>query len=181
MFICNVSGSVDMATRNKYTNGAYTRSVHIKIRREIGLRSRHRLISGKFSLYLLHWISNSLAITASLLLYRLFYVHYKLERKWHIKLYNALKTKRPVGVWKICCCIHILAGIYCISIVFHKVLVLNGSLQYVKCAPYAQIRQIFLLFSMIWYWRVQSPAVSKRQDVRWCDFRWSIPLSIDYV
>ena len=28
---------------------------------------------------------------------------------------------------------------------------------------------------------IQSPAESKRQDVRWCSFRWSIPLSIDYV
>ena len=34
-----------MATRNQYTNGAYTRSGHIKILREIGQRSRHRLIS----------------------------------------------------------------------------------------------------------------------------------------
>ena len=33
---------------------------------------------------------------------------------------------------------------------------------------------------MIWYSRVQSPALSK-QDERWCSFRWSIPLSIDYV
>ena len=41
--------------------------------------------------------------------------------------------------------------------------------------------QICLLFSMIWYCRFQSPAVSKRQDVRWCNFRWSIPLSIDYI
>ena len=43
------------------------------------------------------------------------------------------------------------------------------------------ILQIFLFFSMIWYCRVQSPAVYKRQDLRWCSFRWSIPLSIDYV
>ena len=34
---------------------------------------------------------------------------------------------------------------------------------------------------MIWYCRVQSPAVFKLQDVRWCSFCWSIPLSIDYV
>ena len=39
----------------------------------------------------------------------------------------------------------------------------------------------FLLFSMICYCQVQSPAVFKRQDVRWCNFRCSIPLSIDYV
>ena len=47
---------------------------------------------------------------------------------------------------------------------------------------YAAIMQIFfLLFSMIWYCRIQSPAVSKQRDERRCGFRWSIPLSIDYV
>ena len=40
---------------------------------------------------------------------------------------------------------------------------------------------IFLLLSLISYCRVQSPAVSKPKDVQWCNFRWSIPLSIDYV
>ena len=55
------------------------------------------------------------------------------------------------------------------------------SLQYVQCASCAEILQICLLFSMIWYCRFQSPSVSKRQDVRWCNFRWSIPLSIDYI
>ena len=40
----------------------------------------------------------------------------------------------------------------------------------------------FPLFSMIWYGWIQSPAaVPKRQDVGWWCFRWSIPLSIDYV
>ena len=34
-----------MTTRNEYTNDAYTNSGHIKIAREIGLRTRHRLIS----------------------------------------------------------------------------------------------------------------------------------------
>ena len=34
---------------------------------------------------------------------------------------------------------------------------------------------------MISHGWIQSPAVSKRQDSRWCRFRWSIPLSIDYV
>ena len=34
---------------------------------------------------------------------------------------------------------------------------------------------------MTWYRRVQSRAVSKRQDLRWCSFLWSIPLSIDHV
>ena len=45
MIVCNASGSVAMATRNKSTNGAYTRNGHIKIAREIGVRTRHRLIS----------------------------------------------------------------------------------------------------------------------------------------
>ena len=103
------------------------------------------------------------------------------ERKWKIKLYNTLKNRRPAGIWKICCWTHILAWINCCSIVFHQVLVLDGSLQYVQCGPYAEILQIFLFFSMIWYCQVQSPALSKRQDVRWCNFRWSIPLSIDRV
>ena len=76
---------------------------------------------------------------------------------------------------------YILVWIYCSSIVFHKALVLDSSLQYVQCAPYAEILQICLLFSMIWYCRFQSPAVSKPQDVRWCNFRWSIPFSIDYI
>ena len=35
-----------------------------------------------------------------------------------------------------------------------------------RCAPYAAILQLILLLSMILYCRVQSPAVSKRQDVR---------------
>ena len=39
----------------------------------------------------------------------------------------------------------------------------------------------FPIFCMIWYFIVQSPAVSKRQDVRWCSFRWSIPLWIGDV
>ena len=74
----------------------------------------------------------------------------------------------------ICCWIHIQAWIYYSSTAFHKALVLHGSLQYLQYAPSAEIRQI-------WYCRVQSPAVSKRQDVRWCNFHWSIPLPIDYV
>ena len=49
------------------------------------------------------------------------------------------------------------------------------------CIPYAAILQIYYLFSMIWYCQNQSPAVSKQQGVRWCCFRCSIPLSIDYV
>ena len=58
---------------------------------------------------------------------------------------------------------------------------LDGSQQYVQCVQYVTILQIFLLLSMIRYCRIQSSAVSKRQDLRWCSFRWSISLSIDYV
>ena len=54
----------------------------------------------------------------------------------------------------------------------YKLLVLHGSLRYVQCVPYAEIPQIFLLFSMTWYCRIQLPAVFKQQDVRWCGFRW---------
>ena len=42
-------------------------------------------------------------------------------------------------------------------------------------------RFFFLLLSMIWYCRIQSPAVFKQRDVRWCGFCWSIPPSIDNV
>ena len=49
------------------------------------------------------------------------------------------------------------------------------------CIPYAAILQIYYLLSMIWYCRIQSLAVSKQRDARKCCFRWSIPLTIDYV
>ena len=43
----------------------------------------------------------------------------------------------------------------------------------------------FCRFSIVWhdFWHclIQLPAVSKQRDVRWCGFRWSIPLSIEYV
>ena len=39
----------------------------------------------------------------------------------------------------------------------------------------------FLFFLKIVYCWIQSPAVSKRQDVGWRSFCWSLPLSIDYV
>ena len=51
-------------------------------------------------------------------------------------------------------------------------MVLDGSLQYVECVPYATILQIFRLLSMIWYCRVQSPAMSKRQ--RWTMMQFSL-------
>ena len=60
-------------------------------------------------------------------------------------------------------------------------MVLDGSLHYLQCVTYAAILPIFVLFSMIWYCRIQSTAVSKERDVRWCCFRYSNPLSIDYV
>ena len=66
-------------------------------------------------------------------------------------------------------------------IVIHKLLVLDVSLHYVQRVPCAAILQIFLLFGMIWYCQIQLPAVSKQRDVRLYGFRWSIPLSIDYV
>ena len=46
---------------------------------------------------------------------------------------------------------------------------------------YAAILPIFILFWMIWYCRIQSTALFNERDVRWCGFRYSIPLSIDYV
>ena len=44
-----------------------------------------------------------------------------------------------------------------------------------------QLCRFLYCFSMIWYCRIQSPAVSKERHVRWCGFRQSIPLSIGYV
>ena len=103
-----------------------------------------------------------------------------LGRKWHIMLYNTLKTSRPDGIWKICCWIHIPAWICCSCIVFHKAPVFDGLLQYAQCVPYAAIVEIFPMFWMIWYCRVQSPAVFKRQHVRWCSFadRFRYPLAV---
>ena len=46
---------------------------------------------------------------------------------------------------------------------------------------YAGIMPIFKLLSLICYCRIQSTAVYKERDVRWCGFRYSIPLSIGYV
>ena len=104
-----------------------------------------------------------------------------LSRKWNIKLNNTRKTSRLPGIWKICCWIHIPDGIYRSCIVIHKSLVLDGSLHYLHCVTYAAILPIFILFSMIWYCRIQSTAVSKERDVRWCAFRCSMPLALDYV
>ena len=100
---------------------------------------------------------------------------------WQIKLYNTQQNRRSAGMWEICCWIHILAWIYSSCIVFYKALVLDGSLQYVQYVPCAAFLLIFILCSIIWYCRVQSPAASKGQDARWCSFRWLIPLSIGYV
>ena len=57
--------------------------------------------------------------------------------------------------WKICCLIHILSWINHSCIVIHNLLVFDGSLHYVQCVPYAAILQIFQLFSMICYYRIQ--------------------------
>ena len=38
----------------------------------------------------------------------------------------------------------------------------------------------FSVVCMIWYAWNQSSDMFKQQDVRWCGFRWPIPLSIDY-
>ena len=102
-------------------------------------------------------------------------------KKWHIKLLNTLKNRRPAGIWKLCCWIHILAWIYCSSIVFPKALVLDGSLQYVKCAPNAAILQFFYSLASIDTVEFNRLLCPNDKDVRWCNFRWSIPLSIDYV
>ena len=40
---------------------------------------------------------------------------------------------------------------------------------------------IFPIDCVIWYAWIQSFAMFKQQDVRLCGFRWSIPISIDYV
>ena len=104
-----------------------------------------------------------------------------MNRRWHITLYNTRKTRRASGIWKICCWIHMLALILHSCIIIHNMLVLDGSLHYVQCVPCWAILQIFILFSMTWYCRIQSPVVSKQQDVRWFGFRRSIPLSIEYI
>ena len=39
----------------------------------------------------------------------------------------------------------------------------------------------FSIVCVIWYGWIQSSAMFKQQDVRLCGFRWSIPLSIDYI
>ena len=96
-------------------------------------------------------------------------------------LNSTQKTSQFPGIWKLCCWIHIRDWICRSCIVIHKSLVLDGSLHYVQCVPYAEILQIFLLFSMISNCRIQSPAVSKQRDVRWCNFRYSIPISNGYL
>ena len=94
---------------------------------------------------------------------------------WHVKLYITRNTRRPAAISKICSWIHTLARIYRTCIVIHKSLVWDDSLHYFIYVPYAEILQICLFFSMIWYSRIQSPAVSKQQDVRWCGFVDRLP------
>ena len=58
--VSNVSESVAMATRNHSTNGAYTRSRHIKTALGIGLRIRLRLVSvSPLYIYYLEYVSAS--------------------------------------------------------------------------------------------------------------------------
>ena len=45
LFVCNVSGSVAMATRNNSTIGAHTRIGQMTTALGVGLRTRPRLIS----------------------------------------------------------------------------------------------------------------------------------------
>ena len=81
----------------------------------------------------------------------------------------------------ICCWIYFIAWINHSCIVIRKLFVLHGSLHYLQWVPYAAIVQMFLLFTMILYSRIQLPVVYKQRDVRQCSIRWSIPPSIDYV
>ena len=161
LIVCNASGSVAMATRNQYTNGAYTRSgTH-----QDSLRNRPTKSTstdfGKSSLYLLLEICIGIAHRYLVSLATGIRVLKPLENVTHIKQYNNRKTRRAAGIWKIWCWMHILAWINQSCIVVHKLLVLHGSLHYVQCIPYETILQIFILYSMIWYCRIQSPAVSK--------------------
>ena len=50
-------------------------------------------------------------------------------------------------IWKIWCWTHIRASIYRSCILFHKALVLDGSLHYVQCAHYAGMLRIFQLLA----------------------------------
>ena len=77
--------------------------------------------------------------------------------------------------WKIWCWIRILAWINQSCIVVHTLLVLDGSLHYVESIPYDAVLQIFILLA--WFDTVEF----NRQDVLWCWFCWSIPLSIVFV
>ena len=49
------------------------------------------------------------------------------------------------------------------------------------CEIHRKIPPNFQLLGMIWHGWMKSSAVSKRWDIRWRSFRWSIPLSIDCV
>ena len=57
-------------------------------------------------------------------------------------------------------------------LIFHNKLIPPKSLQHSAEFP---------IVCMIWYGWIHSSAMFKQQDVRWCGFRWSIPISIDYV
>ena len=138
-----------MATRNHSTNGAHTRSGHIKTAIWIGLRTRPRLISVS-PCYILSLEYVSASRIASFFLYPLLYVYSNLSRKWHSKLYNTRKVRRAAGIWKICCWIYFIAWTNHGCIVIRKLFVLHDSLHYVQWVPYAAILQMFLLFTIFY-------------------------------
>ena len=59
------------------------------------------------------------------------------------------------------------------------------SCSYCICTRYWQnhrrILPNLILFAWFVYAGIKSSAMYKQQDIRWCGFRWSIPLSIGYV
>ena len=57
-------------------------------------------------------------------------------------------------------------------LVLHMIYILTKSSQHSTEFP---------IVCTIWYGWIQSFAMFKKQHVRWCGFRWSIPISIDYV
>ena len=50
-----------------------------------------------------------------------------------------------------------------------------------SCKNHCSILPNILLFCMIWYGWIQSSTMFNQQDIGWCFFHQSIPISIDYV
>ena len=169
-----------MATRIHSTNGAYTWSRHIKTALGIGLRTPPQLIS--VSHRYIFWLEYGSASRVASLFLSHCYTCIKTWGEGDILSSTILEKLGVVLEYEWYAIGYIFyVWIYGSCIVIHKSLVSDGSMHYVPCVPYAAFLQIFLLISKIWYFRIQSLAVSKQRDVRWCCFRWSIPLSIDYV